>query len=605
MTVSRLLRQLARPYRRVLALGALFAALEVLIQLAGPWPLKFIVDGVLTDGSSSSAVDRRLALALASMLGIVGAGAIVDYWSTRLLSSAGLHLANDLRTHVFTHLQRLSLRYHGSQRVGDLTARTTSDVDRTQDLLVQTLAVMVPNGLLIVGMLVVMSVMDPGLTLYALAVTPLLMVATYRATVALKRAARRARKAEGEVAGAATETLGAIQVVQAFSLESHQTARFAERNQASLTAGLESVRLQARYSPTVDTTSALSSIVVLWIGAHRVLDGKMTIGVLLVFVGYVGSLYKPIKALSKLSTTLSKGGAAAERVVSVLNEQPQVSEPLLARVAAPFTGTIGWHDVSHSYGREPVLRGINLTVAAGETVALVGPTGAGKSTLAALVPRLVDPSEGFVTIDGGKITETSLRSLRSQISMVLQDSVLLSGSLYDNIALGRPGASDTAIRRAARLSLVDEIAARLPDGLDTRIGERGADLSGGQRQRIAIARAILRDAPILILDEPTAALDALSEEQLMAALDNLPSERTTLIVAHRLSTIRGADRIAVLNRGELVEVGSHDQLNIVDGLYRRLVESQPRQPRSHQPQPHQPQPHQPRPDQLQPHRSAS
>lgn len=586
MSVFRLLRQLARPYRRVLALGAIFAALEVLIQLAGPWPLKFIVDDVLADGSSS-AVDQRLALALASLLAIVGAGAIVDYWSTRLLSSAGLHLANDLRTHVFSHLQRLSLRYHGSQRVGDLTARTTSDVDRTQDLLVQTLAVMVPNGLLIVGMLVVMSVMDLGLTLYALAVTPLLMVATYRATIALKRAARRARKAEGEVAGAATETLGAIQVVQAFSLESQQSARFAERNQASLTAGLESVRLQARYSPTVDTTSALSLIVVLWIGAHRVLDGKMTVGVLLVFVGYVGSLYKPIKALSKLSTTLSKGGAAAERVVNVLNEQPQVPEPLRALVAMPFRGAISWHDVSHTYGREPVLKGINLTVAAGETLALVGPTGAGKSTLAALVPRLVDPSEGFVTIDGTKIMDVSLHSLRSQISMVLQDSVLLSGSLYDNIALGRPGASDTAIRRAARLSLVDEIAARLPDGLDTRVGERGADLSGGQRQRIAIARAILRDAPILILDEPTAALDAVSEEQLMAALDNLPSERTTLIVAHRLSTIRNADRIAVLNRGELVELGSHDQLIIVDGLYRRLVESQRHQPH----QPHQPQSH--------------
>jgi ATP-binding cassette, subfamily B, bacterial len=574
MTIFGLLRRLALPYRRVLLLGAALAALEVVIQLAQPWPLRYIVDEVLVPGRTSQ-VDQVLGLAVLALVSIVALGAVVDYWSTRLLSSAGLHLANDLRLAVFDHLQRLSLRFHGQHRVGDLTARTTGDVDRTQELLVQSLAVLAPNALLIGGMLTVMCLIDLQLTLLAMTVTPLLAVVTYRATVALKKAARRARKADGEVAGAATETLSAIQLVQAYSLERVQSQRFAERNGASLSAGLEAVRLQARFSPVVDLTGALSTVVVLWVGAHRVLDGRMDLGVLLVFVSYLGSLYKPVKALSKLSTTLSKGTAAAERVIAVLELAPHVSEVRHPRLTPRLRGQVSWHNVSHTYGREQVLHDVNLTVEAGETLAIVGPTGAGKSTLVALIPRLLDPTSGVVRVDGVDVREVSLRSLRIQVSLVLQDSVLFSGSLYDNIAAGRPGASDAAVRNAAQQALVDEFAARLPNGLNTVVGERGADLSGGQRQRIAIARAILRDSPILILDEPTAALDATSEQQLVAALDNLPSGRTTLIIAHRLSTIRNADRIAAMDRGAVVQVGTHDQLITSDGVYQRLMNAQP------------------------------
>ncbi len=574
MTIVGLLRRLSLPYRRVLLLGAALAALEVAIQLAQPWPMQYVVDELLVPRRTVQ-LDQLLGLALLALLAVVGLGAVVDYWSTRLLSSAGLHLANDLRMSVFDHLQRLSLRYHGQHRVGDLTTRTTSDVDRTQELLVQSLSVLVPNTLLIGGMLTVMSVIDWRLTLLALTVTPLLAIATFRATVALKVAARRARKADGEVAGAATETLGAIQLVQAYSLEGAQSRRFAERNGVSLSAGLEAVRLQARFSPVVDVTGALSTVVVLWVGVHRVFDGRMSIGVLLVFVSYLSSLYKPVKALSKLSTTLSKGSAAAERVIGVLDLAPQVREPRHARTVTSSRGEVSWRNVSHSYGREQVLDGVNLTVEAGETLAIVGPTGAGKSTLVALIPRLVDPTDGVVCIDGVDVREYRLGSLRRQMSLVLQDSVLFSGTLYDNIAAGRPGASDADVRHAARLALVDEFAARLPNGLNTVVGERAADLSGGQRQRIAIARAILRDAPLLILDEPTAALDASSEEQLVAALDNLPRGRTTLIIAHRLSTIRNADRIAVMDRGGIAQVGAHDQLIDVEGIYQRLMHAQP------------------------------
>jgi ATP-binding cassette, subfamily B, bacterial len=569
----RLLLPYLRPYRRALALGALLATLEVGLSLAQPWPLKVIVDRVLIHRGPDG--HRVLVLALLALMLIVGCGALLDYWSTRLLSASGLHVSNDLRTSVFAHLQRLSLRYHGSNRVGDLTTRVTGDVERTQDLAVQTMATLLPNGLLVVGMFSVMLAIDPLFTALALVFSPLMMLATYRSTIALRQASRRARKADGEVAAAASEGLSAIHLVQAFTLERHQQDRFSGLTAGSLRAGLEAVRLQARFGPLVDTTSALSTVVVLGFGAQRVLDEKMTVGVLLVFVSYLGSLYKPVKALSKLSVTLSKGLASAERIHEVLIEQPDVTDRCGALPALRLRGRVQLKNVTFSYGREPVLQSLDLTIEPGERLALVGPTGAGKSTIAALIPRLMDPQCGQVLVDGVDVRDVTVASLRNQISLVLQDCVLFRGSLYDNIALGRPGATDGEVTRAARLALVDEFADRLPDGLATAVGERGADLSGGQRQRIAIARAILRDAPILILDEPTSALDGATEQVIAAALANLPRDRTTLVIAHRLSTIRTSDRIVVLQGGRVVQQGSHGELNALEGPYRRMSQPAP------------------------------
>jgi ATP-binding cassette subfamily B protein len=567
----RLLWPFLKPYRRALGLGGLLAALEVGLSLAQPWPLKLIVDRVLINHHAGG--QQILILALALMLVIVGAGALLDYWSTRLLSSAGLHVSNDLRGAVFTHLQKLSLRFHGSNRVGDLTSRVTGDVEKTQDLAVQTMATMLPNALLVVGMFTVMMVLDPTFTALAVMFSPLMMFSTHRSTIALKAASRRARKADGQVAAAASEGLNAIHLVQAFTLEKHQVDRFAGLTSSSLAAGLEAVRLQARFGPIVDATSALSTVVVLGFGAERVLDGRMSVGVLLVFLSYLSSLYKPVKALSRLSVTLSRGLASAERVHDVMSEQPDVTDCPGALPANRLRGRIELRDVTYSYGREPVLDKLNLTIEPGERLALVGPTGAGKSTIASLIPRLMDPQSGQVLVDGQDVRTVSIASLRNQVSLVLQDCVLFRGTLYDNIALGRPGATQEEVLRAAKLALVDEFACRLPDGIDTAVGERGADLSGGQRQRIAIARAILRDAPILILDEPTSALDGATEQVIAAALANLPRDRTTLVIAHRLSTIRTSDRIIVLEGGRVVQQGSHDELYAIEGTYRRM--SQP------------------------------
>ncbi len=566
MSELRSLRPFIGPYRRPLVLGGLLAALEVLVNLARPWPLKWIVDDLL-DGRSTG---NTVALSCVALGIIVATTAAFDYWSTRILSSCGLHMANGIRQAVFAHLNRLSLAFHGENRVGDLTTRVTGDVDRAQDMIVQTLAVLIPNAMLLVGMASVMVVLDPVFAGLALALTPLLGLVVFRATRKLRLAEKQARRAGGDVASTTNETLSAMPLVQAYTLEGDRQVLFSRLNGLSLDAGLDAIRQQARFSPLVDMTAALSTIAVLWFGARRVEAGALTVGELLVFVSYVGSIYKPLKALSKLGRVTSKGMAAAARVVDVLDEAPRITDLPEARLAPRLTGRIEFRGVSFSYGREPVLDAVDLTIESGETVALVGPTGAGKTTIASLVPRLIDPSTGVVLIDGIDARDFTLLSLRSQVSMVLQDCTLLHGTLRDNIALGRPWATRGAVERAARLALVDEFALRLPNGLDTVIGERGADLSGGQRQRIAIARAILRDAPILILDEPTSALDTESEATIVEALSQLPSGRTTLVIAHRLTTIRRADRIVVVERGRIVQDGTHHSLVAADGRYRRL-----------------------------------
>jgi ABC-type multidrug transport system fused ATPase/permease subunit len=324
----------------------------------------------------------------------------------------------------------------------------------------------------------------------------------------------------------------------------------------------------------IEAASAVSTAVVLGFGAYRVLDGSMSLGLLLVFLTYLGGLYKPVKSLSKLSIVVSKGAAAAERIDAVLQTPIDILDrPGVARRRA-LRGTVTFDHVSFSYGRESVLHELSFQIAEGQQVALVGPTGAGKSTVASLIPRLFDVDDGCVLVDGLDVRDHALASLRGQIATVLQDSVLLEGTLRENIVCGLTDVTAHQAQRAARLALVDEFSSRLPDGLDTRVGERGASLSGGQRQRVAIARAILRDSPILILDEPTSALDAGSEELVLEALDNLPASRTRIVIAHRLSTIRSSDSILVLDHGRLVESGSHDALMSADGAYARLVRLQ-------------------------------
>jgi ATP-binding cassette subfamily B protein len=515
-----------------------------------------------------------LGAGVVAILVIAGLSALAGYGATILMEGAGQRIGNDIREAAFAHLQRLSLRYHGEHPVGDLTARVTGDVDRVQDMLVQVLAGLVPNLLLVVGMVAVMVAVDPGFALLALAATPIMALLIYRSTISMKLASRRARGFGGEVAAAATEGLGAIEVVQAFSLEDRSRARFRDLNRASLDASLAAIRLEARMDPVVDVSAAVSTAIVFWFGANRVLSGTLTVGLLLVFLAYVGSLYRPIKSLSKLSYVISRGNASAERIRSILGEDPEIADRPDAVPLRRIRGQVRFERVSFAYGREQVLDDVSLAIEPGEVVAVVGRTGAGKSTLASLVPRFHDPDTGAVLVDGIDVRAVTLRSLRAQVALVLQDSVLFRGTIRDNIACGRPDATAQDVETAVRLALVDEFTDRLPDGLLAGVGERGLNLSGGQRQRIAIARAIVRGAPILILDEPTSALDPASEVLVVEALHNLMATRTTLVIAHRLSTIRRADRVVVLDGGRIIESGPPAILVAEGGAYARMLRLQ-------------------------------
>ena len=580
IAILRRFARFARPYRRPLGVGAPLSAVAVVIGLAKPWPLQLVVDRVLAPREGQSGLDLfgvhlspDAVLGLATVLGvlIVLAAAASEYWATRLMSGTGERIGNDIREALFSHLQRLSLRFHRSHLVGDLSARLTSDVDRVQDSLVQILSVFLPNALVVVGMVSVMLAVDVPFALMALATLPLLALTVHTATVRMKSASRRARRWSGETSAMASESLAGIQVMQAFTMEEEASRRFGRLSGSTLDAALDAVRAEARFGPAVDLCGAAATAAVLWFGAHRVMSGELSLGVLLVFLTYIGSLYKPIRALSRLSYLLSRGAASGERITAVLEELPDVADHPGARTAGRLRGAIRFEGVTCRYQREPVLRDVDLSIRPGELVAIVGSTGSGKSTLLSLIPRFLDVGSGRVEVDGRDVREWSLQSLRRNISLVLQDTVLFRGTLRENIAAGTPGASDDEVARAAAAAHVTEFAERLPDGLDTRIGERGADLSGGQRQRIAIARAMLRDAPILLLDEPTSALDAESERLVLQALARLAAGRTTLVVAHRLSTVRHADRVVVLEAGRIIECGDPGELLAAEGRYAQLT----------------------------------
>jgi subfamily B ATP-binding cassette protein MsbA len=560
--------------------GALLVAASTLIDLAQPWPLKVIVDGAILrnpqsgwfpnliagpsqgpnvwNGSHWETVTSSqtiLVRSLAAMAILVALEALFDFSSGMLMDRAGEKVVVRLRTALFGHLQRLSLSYHDRQRVGDLTSRITVDIDRVQSMLVAIFDTFVPNVLMLVGLAAVMLWVDPGFGLLALAVAPPLFWVTYRYTTRIKRAARRAREADARIATHASETLGAVRSVQAFTREDFEDDRFALHNEDSLTANLESVRLRSVFTPLVDVVSLGGTMLVTYVGVHQVLDGEMSLGILLVYLSYLKALYRPMRALSKMTYVVSRGTTSAERVEDILKIEDRVPERPDAAPAPRFRGVIELRDVTFRYAPEldPVLVGASMRLEAGEHVGIVGRTGAGKSTLVSLIPRFYDPESGTVLIDGIDVRDMAIASVRQQVSLVLQDPVLFHGSVYDNISYGDPEASPERVLQAADLAHVTEFLDRLPNGIDTTVGERGATLSGGQRQRIAIARAMLADAPILILDEPTTGLDHASEAMVLDGLAMLSRGRTTIVISHHEAALRDVTRVIHVEDHRLVE----------------------------------------------------
>ena len=552
---GRMLRpHVARRWRTLAGAGAATVALTA-AELAKPWPLALVVDRLLAHRTAPFTLDagdvRLLAVVAAVVLGIALLEAAAQYATDLSLQAAGERISHDLRIRVYEHLQRLSLGFHQGQQKGDLVNRVTSDVDAMGELFSQSLGEMVQAALLSVGIAVVLVVIDPVLALVALATAPLMATLSYvyRRRVRVQSRVRRAE--EGNIASIASEALSAMSVVKAFGSEGYESRRVREGSERRLASGVAVARLQARFDGLVGAVKAISTAAVLVIGAIRVSHGAISPGELLVFASYTRKAQSPMRSFANELTKIAATMAKADRVAELLAADDMLPEPPNAHRGARAAGDVVLEDVSFGYGAErPVLSGVSLRVGPGERLALIGPSGAGKSTLGALVARFFGPTEGRVLIDGRDARECSLAWLREQVAVVLQDTVLFSGTVHDNIAYATDASREDVVA-AARSAAAHEFICGLPAGYDTDLGPQGLALSGGQRQRIGVARMLLRDPPILILDEPTTGLDAASETNVLDGLQTLMRGRTTILITHSPRLARTADRVVELTAGRV------------------------------------------------------
>ena len=575
---------------RALLIGA-FAALigQTLLRLLEPWPLGIVIDHVLGAGSEDASslfagIDRTQLLfaAAITVFAVAVLRAITGYAGTIGFALVGNRILTTARSRLFRHLQSLSLAFHNRTRGGDVVVRVISDVGTVRDVTITALLPLFANGLVLAGMLAVMFWLDWQLTLIALSTVPLFWLSMVRLGRRIQNVSRKQRRQEGHLASTAAESLAGIETVQSLSLDETFAAAFGRSNEKSMREGVKAKRLSARLERTVDVLAAFSTALVLFFGTRLAMRGGLQPGELVVFLSYLRTAIRPVRGMAKYTARLAKASAAAERVLEILDEVPEVANREDAIQAPRFDGSVVFDDVTLSYGRgDPVLAGVRFEIPAGAHVAIIGESGAGKSTLLAAVLRLLDPTHGSIRIDGLDLRDLELASLRRQIAVVPQETLLFAGSIAENLAFGRPDATPEEIEASARAACADGFVRALPDGYETRVGERGADLSVGQRRRLSIARAGLSRAPIVILDEPLAGLDAENAGAVARALEQSISGRTTLHVTHDLGQALRADLVAVVADRGIPEFDSPDELMKAGGRFAAWIgEARGRQSRS-------------------------
>lgn len=554
----------------------------VLMRALEPWPLKIVIDRVIVPVSGQSSESNFLdsfqpmeivaACSVVLVLIMVGRAACT-YWQKVGFALVGNRVMTNVRAALYRHIQCLSLSFHNKARSGDLIVRVIGDIGLLKDVSVTALMPLIGSLMILVFMSGLMLWMNWQLALLVLALGPLYWLPTHLLSRNIKSVSREQRKRESEVASTTAESLGAMQVIQTLSLENTFADQFGKHNQKSLKDGVKIRRLLARLQGSVQIMTGISTAMVLFYGTTLVLKGALSAGELLVFLSYLKAIFKPTQDFAKYTGRIAKAASAGERVIQIFETPADVVDAEDAKPAPPFAGEVSFDRVSYGYEREqPILKNISFQVKPGQTVAIAGHSGAGKSTLIGLLSRLYDPTDGQVRIDGTDLRRFTLESLRLQTSVVLQDTLLFTGSIAGNIGYGAPGSSAEAIREAARLANIDQFIMGLPSGYDTQVGERGVNLSMGQRQRVSLARAALRQAPLLILDEPTSSLDEENRQAIMDAIRTISAGCTTFMITHDLRQIASADVILHLKNGELIETGTYEELLHASGEYARLID---------------------------------